>query len=384
MAEKVGIVALAQTKYRESRPDVREAELVHEVVSQVLEQTGLSFADGEIDAAVTCSQDLWDGRGISDIPIGDVVGAHLRPEEKVEDDGILAVFYAFAQILSGHYDTVLVTAHCKESQTIGHIVENAAFDPIYLRLLGLDFLSAAALQAKRYMHKYGIRPEQCAKVVVKNHRNARNNPYAQSPLPGLTVEEVLNSTLLCDPIRLLDCKPVSDGACALILAREEKARRLTNKAVWIKGGASCYDAHYLGERDLADCDSLVQAAKRAYRMAGISNPLKELDLAEISEVYSYQELLWYEGLGFCARGEGGKLIDARMTEMDGQLPVNPSGGVLAGNPTMVTGMARLAEAALQLRGEGGARQIPGAKTALAHGTTGPCGQQHCVIILGND
>jgi acetyl-CoA C-acetyltransferase len=116
-------------------------------------------------------------------------------------------------------------------------------------------------------------------------------------------------------------------------------------------------------------------------MAGIVDPLKEIGVAEISEYYSYQELLWMEGLGFCGKGEAGRLVDGGSTEMDGRLPVNASGGLLAGVPVNVAGLDRIAEAALQLRGEAGAHQVPGAKVALAHGTGGACGQLHCVLIL---
>jgi len=134
---------------------------------------------------------------------------------------------------------------------------------------------------------------------------------------------------------------------------------------------------------LADCDALVKAAKKAYSMAGINNPLKEIDVAEISEEYTYQELLWMEGLGFCERGEGGRLIDRGVTKIKGKLPVNPSGGVLSGNPVGVAGMIRVAEAVLQLRGEAADRQVKGTQVALAHGVTGICGQHQCVMILGN-
>jgi acetyl-CoA C-acetyltransferase len=116
-------------------------------------------------------------------------------------------------------------------------------------------------------------------------------------------------------------------------------------------------------------------------MAGISDPLREIGFAEISEYYSYQELLWMEGLGFCGRGEAGKFIEGGSTEINGQLPVNASGGLLAGVPVNVAGLDRIAEAALQLRGETGAYQVAGAKVALAHGTSGACGQMHCVLIL---
>lgn len=380
MVEKVGIVAVGQTKYHPNRTDVNEEELAYEAVKQVLEATGLTLSD--FDAAVSCSQDFWDGRTISNMNIQHVVGAHLSDEDKVCEDGINAVYAGMARILSGHHKLVLVVAHTKESQAEKSLVENAAFDSILSRQLGLDFLSAAAMQAKRYMYKYGITPEQCAKVAVKNRGNAKKNPLAQAPL-DITVEDVLSSKILSSPIRLLDAKPISDGACAMILTTEEKAKKLTKKPVWILGASSCYDTHYLGDRDLAECEALVKAAKKAYSMAGIRNPMKEIDVAEISEEYSYQELLWLEGLGFCGRGEAGKLIDSRVTKINGKLPVNPSGGVLSGNPICVAGMARVAEAVLQLRGEAGDRQVKNAHVALAHGVTGICGQHHGVMILGS-
>jgi acetyl-CoA C-acetyltransferase len=384
MAERAGIVAVAQTRYHPNRADVDEGELAYEAIRQVLQETGLTFAqDGSgIDSAVTCSQDFWDGKTISDTNVMSYVGAHLSSEDKVAEDSINAVYCALAQVLSGHHNIVLVVSHCKESQANRSLIENAAFDPILMRPLGLDFLSAAALQAKRYMYRYGITAEQCAKVAVKNRSNARNNPFAQEPM-DITVEDVLSSRMLAYPIRLLDSKPSSDGASAMILAREEEAKKLTPKPVWISGVSNCYETQYLGDRELADCDALAEAARKAYSMAGIKNPLEQIDVAEISEECSYQELLWLEGLGFCDRGEGGKLIDAGITQMGGRLPVNPSGGMLSGNPTVVAGMARVAEAVLQLRGEADDRQVPGARVALAHGVTGICGQHQCVMVLSN-
>ena len=385
MSERVGIVAVAQTKYSPNRADASEGELVYEAIKQVLQETGLTYAqDGTgIDASITCSQDFWDGRTISNINVMSYVGSHHSDEDKVTEDSLNAVFTAVARILSGHHqDIVLVVSHTKESMADKRAVENAAVDPIFLRVLGLDFLSAAALQARRYMYKYGITPEQCARVVVKNRGNAKRNPFAQEPL-DITVEDVLGSQVLASPIRQLDMKPTSDGACAMILATEKKAKKLTSKPIWILGVSNCYETNYLGDRDLAECDALVAAAKKAYSMAGITDPMKQINIAEISEEYSYQELLWMEGLGLCGRGEAGKLIDSGVTKMGGQLPVNPSGGMLSGNPTVVAGMTRIAEAVLQLRGEAGERQVPGAKMALAQGFTGACGQLQGVMILGN-
>jgi len=388
MDERIGIVAVAQTKYQPDRSEVNEGELVYETIGQVLEETGLTYADAlnddgtGIDSIVTCSSDAWDGRTISGMGVMSFIGAHLLTEDKIAMDSLNAVYCAFGQLLSGHHNIVMVVTHCKESMADRGIVENIAFDPILMRPLGMDFRAAAALQARRFMHKYGVTVEQFAKVAVQNRGNAKNNPFAQEPM-DITVEDVLKSEMLVDPIRRLDTKPTSDGACTMILAREDKAKELTDKPVWITGISNCHETHMLGDRDLADCDALVSAARNAYDMAGITDPLKEIDVAEISEEYSYQELLWMEGLGLCSRGEAGKLIDDGVTQMGGQLPVNPSGGMLSGNPTVVAGAARVAEAVLQLRGEAGERQVPGASTVLAHGVTGICGQNQCVAILSN-
>jgi acetyl-CoA C-acetyltransferase len=248
-------------------------------------------------------------------------------------------------------------------------------------MLGLDAINSSALQMRRYMSKFGVTEEQCARVSVKNHGNARNNPYAHLPL-DISVEHVLRSRVLADPIKLLDASPMSDGACAIVMADESMAKKKGRKSVWIKGVGHCADAYHLGDRDLADTAALEAAAKRAYDMAGVNDPMKDIDVAELYDAFSYMELMWMEGLGLCRQGEAGAMIDKGVTEMKGNLPVNPSGGVLSAHAVQVAGLARIAEAVLQLRGEAGARQIDGAKVALAHGIEGACGQGHCVFVLG--
>lgn len=387
MQRRVGIVAAAQTKYKASRSELSILELVWEVVEKILKQTGLKFEHQErrgeelfIDKIINCSEDFWQGRTISDQFTHLEMGGLGMDVTKVAGDGAFGIFHGAANILSGKHDVVLVVAWRKESEASRSVIENAGLDPIYLRPLGLDFLITSAMQANRYMHQYHISEEQCAEVVVKNRRNAFQNPYAQEPL-NLSVTDVLNSKMLSYPIRELDCKPVSDGACAIILASEGKARKLTSKPVWIAGLGCCYDAHYPGDRDLSECNSLQTAARTAYRMAGIKNPFSEIDVLEVSEEYSYQELLWMEGLGLCGRGEAGELVQSGVTQREGKLPINPSGGVLSGNPSGVSGMIRVAEAYAQLSDQAGEREIPGVKVALAHGCYGVDGQLQCVVIL---
>lgn len=376
--EKVAVVGIAQTKYQRNNPSSHD-EMAFEVTKRALEDAGMTIED--IDNTVTCTNDFWDGRTISCMTITDATGSSRVPTTNVEGDGTYGVLMGMMRILSGHFKTTLVVAQSKGSIGIPALIANAMFDPLYERILGFDAINTAALQAKSYMVKYGITEEQFAKVSVKNHKNAKNNPYAQLPL-DLTVEDVLNSKILADPLKLLDISPVSDGACAIILAEETEAKKRGNKPVWIRGVGHCTDTYHLGDRDLADVSVLQAAAKRAYDMASIRDPQKEIDVAEIYDAFSYMELMWVEGLGFCPKGAGGALMDSGVTQMDGSLPVNPSGGVLSAHPVLAAGLARITEAVLQLRGEAGARQVAGAKVALAHGIEGACAQGHCVFILG--
>lgn len=385
MRERVAIVAAAQTKFEPRKDKQRMQELVWEVVSQVVKQSGLHFEEEMgIDNAVTCSDDFFDARTISDGAVTDVVGGHMRSEEKVSMDSLMAVYYAWAGILSGHYDITLVVAHSKESQALSrNLITHAAFDPIYQRPLGIDYLQASALQARAYMNANKVNRETLAKVVVKSRQNAGRNPFAQERRK-VTCEQVLKSPMVADPLSKLDIYPVSDGAAAMILATESKAKLITDKPVWILGGGCCYDNFYLGDRNLAKSDALQKAAGRAYQMAGIKQPSRQLSLAEISAYYSYQEPLWCEGLGLCSQGKGAEFVESGESALDGKMPVNPSGGPLAGNPQMVGGMVRAVECFLQLRGEAGKRQVKNAKRALAHGTIGPAGQFHAVMIFGVD
>lgn len=377
--ERVAIVGVGQTKYERRKKGDSFADLVFEATSKALKDAGMTVQ--EIDNVVTVSNDFWDGRTISSMAVMDACGAYEKNVSTVEGDGTFGVLYGMMRILSGSFGTTLVVAHCKGSESVSSLITNGMFDPLYQRALGLDAITSSALQARAYMNRYGISEEQCARVSVKNHGNAKKNPYAQLPL-NISVKQVLASRTLADPIKLLDASPISDGAAAVILGSEERAKKIAQKPVWIKGIGHCADAYFLGDRDLAECPSLEAAAKRAYGMAGITTPLKEIDVAEIYDAFSYMELLWSEGLGFCRRGEGGKFIDSGKSRMEGELPINPSGGVLSAHAVLVAGLARVCECVLQLRGDAEARQVEGAKTAVAHGINGPCGQSHCVIVLG--
>jgi acetyl-CoA C-acetyltransferase len=376
--ERVAVIGVGQTKYEKGKRETF-SELVFEVATKALEDAGMDIT--KIDNVVSVSSDFWDGRTISSMAIQDAAGAYGKDITTVEGDGTFGALYGMMRILSGSFGTTLVVSHHKGSESNMNGITNTSFDPLVERRLGIDAVSSAALQARRYMSKYGLLEEQFALVSVKNHGNAKRNPLAMLPM-DITVEDVMTSPMLATPLKKLDCSPVTDGACAMVLAAEREAKKLTTlaKRVWLKGVGHCTDAYRLGDRDLADTRALKDAARRAYDMAGVGPA--DIDLAEVYDAFSYMELLWLEGLGFCDDGMAAEYMERGVYNFDGDLPVNPSGGRLSANPVQVAGLAEMAECVLQLRGEAGERQVEGAEIALAHGINGMCGQSHCVWILG--
>ncbi|MFX1288266.1 MAG: thiolase family protein [Promethearchaeota archaeon] len=379
--DKVAIVGCVQTKYEEDKIDQTISELVFEVVKKLHNELGISNDD--VGCVITGSNDFNDGRTIANMAIQDAVGSVRKSESRVSGDGAFAFVYGAMRILSESYDTVMVVSHCKCSEVDQYLVNNTIFDPYYQRHLGLDQISSAGLMANMYMNKYGVTEEQAARVVVKNRKNALNNPYAHLQ-KEVTLKDVLNSKMMAYPLKALDFPPFSDGAVAMLLAKEDVAKKMTDTPIWLKGYGSCTDAYYLGNRNMTDLIGLELAAKEAYRMAGVNNPIEYLDVCEVSENFSVHELMIYEALGLCDKGEGGKFIESGQTEMNGSIPVNPSGGVLSSNPIMANGLIRVAEVVLQLQGKADKRQIPNAKIGLAYGMNGICSQGNCVLIFGGE
>lgn len=374
----VAVVASAQTKHERRKADQNVEEMIFRTVTELLNATGIDIKD--IDTVISASDDVLDGRSISNVFTVEAMGGFLKEESKVEEDGAYAALYAYMRLLTGAFDSALVVGYSKASDSSPQTYSGMIFDPFYQRPLGLEAISASALQARRYMDRYGITETQAAKVAVKNRRNAQRNPYAQIR-KEMTVDEVLNSPPLATPIKKLDASPISDGCCALLLASEKRAKDWAKTPAWIHGVGYCSDAYYLGYRDLAEAASARAAAEKAYAMAGIKDPAREINVAEIYEAFSFHELMLYEALGLCGPGEGGNLVDSGKTEQDGALPVNPSGGALSANPLFATGLIRLAEAAAQVSGAAGERQIDGVHTAVAHSTSGLCLQSNIVYLL---
>ena len=376
--EPVAIVGVGMTEVKRERVADTVADLVFEACTKALDDAGMTI--DQVDVVLTGSNDFFDGRTISSMAVMDACGSYDKNVSTVEGDGTFGAAHAVMRVLAG-WGTVMYVAHNKGSESVMPLITNAMFDPIYERFLGIEGITSAALQARAYMDRYGASEEQFAAVSVKNHGNASKNPVAQLPLK-ITVDDVMASPYIADPLKLLDCSPVSDGASAVIIASAGRAKGIGAKPVWIKGiGYNC-DAFHLGDRDLSKVDALEAAAKKAYREAGIVDPAKEVDLFEVYDGFSYMELMWLEGLGLCGRGKAGRMTEAGDTALGGRKPVNASGGCMAAHPVLVAGLNRVIECALQLRGDAGEHQVDGVNTAVAQGANGPCGQSQCVWVLG--
>lgn len=379
MGNRVAICAMAQIK---NGPDIwcqRFQGMLLDCLEPILAQTGVTFdMEKGIRNVVTCSDDVFDARTISDNGMTDVVGAHYRGEEKTAQDGLNALGYAMACILSGHDDVVLFMGHCKESQTESrHMCTNLAYDPFFCRPVGMDFLNVNAMQARAYMAKAGLTESHLAEIVVRSRENAGRNPYARENR-RVTREDVIKSPFLSDPIRELHAYPVTDWAVGMLLCCEERVQEFTDKPVWITGFGNCMDRYFIGDRDLTNNFSLKKACERAFGMAGIRDPKRDLDVIELNDAYAHQLPMLAEGIGLAGEGQGGKWIESGGPDKH---RVNLSGGMLNGNPIMLGGVARAVEGYLQLRGEAGVRQVGGARRALAHGTTGGACQHQTVLIL---
>ena len=380
MGKRIGIIGVSETRCEGMNRRDSLNDVIFETTRLALQDAGIS--QSEIDSVVMSEYDQVDGRLIGAMSAALPAHCYDKDEIRVEDDGAAALALAYMRCLSGYFDTAVVVGWAMCSQTNLDVITKLNFDPFFHRPIGLNWITANALQASSYMNRYGITAEQAAKVTVKNRKNAMNNETAHLRTE-VGLEEVLESGYISWPLRRLNLPPHSDGACALVLTTEEKAKKSGRPVAWIEGIGWENDTYFMGDKELWRLPSLAAAARRAYIMAGIQNPLEEIDVAEVYDMTSFHELMEYEALGLCREGDGGSLMDRGRTTMDGELPVNPSGGMLSSNPYTAVGLYRVAEATLQVTGRAGGRQVPGARIALAQGMSGICGQSNTVVILSN-
>jgi acetyl-CoA C-acetyltransferase len=379
------IVATGQTDHRSRRLDVSMSELVREAVDRCLDSRGLGFDD--VDAIVAGNMEMFEGIYLVDQQFSDALGALGKPVFKLNTGGTVGASVAIAcyhLVASGRYRRVLGVGFEKQSEGSTQSAITTVGDPVWERAVMAGAIGNFAAMASTYIHDSGATQEQAAKVAVKARLNACRNPYAHLKLPDITVDQVLSSDMLAHPIRRLDMCPSSDGACAIIMASEELAGDLAEHPAWVHAAVTAHDQQYMGDspKRLAVMRSILAAVDKGYRDAGIDDPLRDFDVAEIYEPATYAELAMYENLGFCEMGDGGRLIDEGITEMDGELPVNPSGGVLSTNPVGATALIRVAEAALQVMGEAGEHQVDGVRRALATGYGGNAWTD--LLVLGRE
>ncbi|MEW5947095.1 MAG: thiolase family protein [bacterium] len=381
MDKKVAIVGYKQTRHK-SETELTRERMIYELVQSLFRDLGITRDD--VDTFLMASNDFHDGRTISNVYTVPRVGAYMKDEGKVEMDGANACMYGAMRILSGLYDTALITGYSLGgSEFRTQLVMWYMLDPVYERQMGLmNELSAAALQARAYMLKYGATEEQLAKTAAKSLRNAAGNPNALRRMADASPADVTGSRPLYSPLHELHCYPDTDGACAVLLASEKRAKSLTDKPVWVLGMGQFQETYYLGERDLARSESLPLAAQRAYRMAGVTNPRREIGVAEVHANFAHQEWIIAEGLGLFDEGKAAQAIADGAADAGGAMPINPSGGALGAHPICATGLIRIAEAASQLRGDAGEMQVKSPKLAVAHGQDGVCAQANTVMVLG--
>lgn len=317
----------------------------------------------------------------------DQAGLNPIPATRCEGacaSGALAFRKACMSILAGEHDIVMAAGAEKMTDIKGTDAIAAlmgAGDQEWESAIGLTFTGLYALIAKAHMEKYGTTREQMALVSVNNHKNGTLNPNAQFPFE-ITVEQVLNSSIIADPLTLLDCSPITDGASAVILASEETAKNFDNP-IWILGSGQASDTLALHDRkELTEMLATKIASKKAYEQSGLAPD--KIDIAEVHDCFSINEILAVEDLGFCPKGEGGKFVESGAIARNGEKPVNTAGGLKAiGHPVGATGIRQITDIVKQLRGEYGSLQVKDVNIGLAL-NIGGSGATVVVHILGNN
>jgi len=383
MHHRVAVVGVGWSGFRQSTPNVSYKELIYQAAVRAYQDAGVD-PRRDIESFVSVAEDFHEGTSIFDEYTPDQLGAALKPMHTIVGDGLHGLATAYLMIRTGQFNLVAVEAHSKASNilTLPQVTAYAQ-DPVLNRPLGLNSDFIAGLEMNRYLYESGTTREQCAAVVVKNRRNALNNPSAPYGA-DLTLDDILNSPPYAWPLSTREVAKHADGAIVMVLAAEEIAQTLHDHPIWILGVGWCNDSASLESREWGSLPYLSQAARMAYRQAGINNPLAAIDLAEVDDTYAYKELQSLEALGFFQPGEAGRLTEQGFTLPDGDLPVNVSGGSLGwGNLLDATGLARALEVILQLRGQAGLRQIDGVEVGLAQSWRGVPTTSAAVAILGN-
>ncbi len=380
---RVAVVGIGQTRHASKRDDVSIPGLVREAALRALEDAGLGWRD--LDAVVLGkAPDTFEGVMMPELYLADALGAVGKPILRVHTAGSVggSTAIAAAQLVrAGVHERVLAVTFEKQSESDAMWALSPAypFQPPLLAGAGGYF----APLVRAYIERSGAPLHVGARVAVKDRQNALRNPFAHLKMPEITEDVVAASPMLWDPIRYLETCPSSDGACALVLAGEDAARRAPRSPAWVHGAATRSEPALFAGRDALSPRAGRDCAAEVYRQAGITEPARELDVAELYVPFSWFEPMWLENVGLAPEHQGWKMTLAGTTALGGALPVNPSGGVLSSNPIGASGMLRFAEAALQVRGGAGEHQVDGARLALGH-AYGGASQFFAMWIVGQE
>lgn len=336
-------------------------DLGKEAVRAAIEDAGIRPKDVEFASCATVFGGYCMGQRVLK-EVG-ITGTEIVNVENACAGGATAFRESWLRIATGQCDVAIAVGveSMTTSPIAGKLIEPPP-DDLDGRL-GLTVPIFFALMMKRHMHEFGTTLKQAAEVSVKNHRHGALNPYSQYK-KELTSEEILNSRMICEPLTLLQCCPNTDGAAAVVLCASQIAKKYVSKPVTVAASVLRSGDYLHRWKDATFSDMSHKAAGQAYEMAGCGP--EDLDCIELHDPFTISELMHYEDLGLCEKGEGGKLIESGATGLGGKIPVNPSGGLLSkGHPLSATGVAQIVESLWQLRGVAGQRQVPGAKVALA-------------------
>ncbi|MEU7783589.1 thiolase domain-containing protein [Amycolatopsis sp. NPDC049159] len=360
------VLGTGQTHHRAKRADVSMPGLLREAIDRAMTDAQVGWAD--IDAVVLGkAPDLFEGVMMPELFLADALGATGKPLLRVHTAGSVGgstALVAASLVQSGVHRRVLTVAYEKQSES--NAMWGLSILPPFQMPVGAGAGGYFAPHVRSYIRRSGAPDHVGAIVAAKDRRNGALNPFAHLRQPDITVESVRASQMLWDPIRYDETCPSSDGACAMVLGDEAAGDAVEGGAAWIHATAMRTEPTTFAGRDQVNPQAGRDAAAALWAEAGITDPMSEVDVAEIYVPFSWFEPMWLENLGFAPEGEGWKVTEKGETALGGRLPVNPSGGVLSSNPIGASGMLRFSEAAKQVMGRAGDYQVDGARRALGH------------------
>jgi len=366
VSERAAVVGVGQTQHKSARSDVSIAGLVREAAQGALDDAAMTWSD--IDAVVIGkAPDMFEGIVMPELYLADALGAAGKPMMRVHTAGSVGgstAIVAAGLVEAGIHERVLTVAFEKQSESDamwGLTVSQPFQAPL---VAGAGGYFAPIIRA--YMRRSNAPDHIGMLVAVKDRKNALRNPRAHLHLTDIDLKMVEESPMLWEPLRYLEACPSSDGACAIVLGSEKVADAAPNPPAWIHGTAMRSEPTIFAGRDQVNPQAGRDCAADVYKQAGVTDPRRDFDAAEVYVPFSWYEPMWLENLGFCEEGEGWKLTEDGATAFEGDIPWNPSGGVLSSNPIGASGLIRFTEAAQQVRGMAGDYQVDGARRALGH------------------